>query len=201
MGKDAVVQWMAKRIDRVASRASRNGFQVVNMKMRPPTTFDGLFHRISFFNHCCASQNNATWVYDGSTCLLNVKTTRDVAAGEELTISYIQKPWCDLAKHARQQYLKQNFGFECLCKACTSVVESVKATEKPRDLGQLISLWMKGDASEDADATRKSLEKASTPARDRASAKPALTDEERIERVLKRCHGEGLAVNAEDAGK
>merc|ERR1712078_352284 len=130
---------MAKKIDRVASKAARNGFQVVNMKERPPTTFDGLFHRISFFNHCCASQNNASWVYDGSTRLLNVKATKDVAAGEELTISYIAKPWCDLAKPARQQYLRQNFNFVCLCKACTMQPKEAPASQpKPKDLAGLL---------------------------------------------------------------
>ena len=46
-----------------------------------------------------------------------VKATRPVAKGEELTISYISKPWCDLARPARRKYLKQNFNFFCLCKA------------------------------------------------------------------------------------
>ncbi|CAK9115103.1 Cation channel sperm-associated protein 1 [Durusdinium trenchii] len=84
---------------------------------------------VSFFNHCCAGLSNATWTWllgatkwckDGPRSRaegLTVKTTRPVAAGEakrgrhevgrpELTISYISKPWCDLARPARRRYLR-----------------------------------------------------------------------------------------------
>jgi len=199
--QDAVCQWMAKKLDSLASRVSRNGFQVANMKARPPTAFDGLFHRISFCNHCCASQNNATWSYDGVSHLLNLRTTKDVAAGEEITISYIAKPWCDLAKPARRQYLKQNYGFICLCKACTSPVDSseVPVAPKPTDLAGLISLWMKGerdDTSEDTDAPKVLVKK-----KDPAAVKEPLTDEVRVERVLKRCREDSIPASTADVQK
>lgn len=200
--RDAMVSWMAKKLDIIASRVARNGFQVANMKARPPTSFDGLFHRISFFNHCCASMNNASWVYDGTAHLLTVKATKDVIAGEEFTISYIAKPWCDLAKPARRQYLKQNFGFVCLCKACTRVTEPQKVPEKPKDLLGLLSAWMKEERDDQLeDVSCKSVEKKSMVVKEHVAARAPLTDEERIERLLKRCHGEGIVANAAEAQK
>eukprot|EP00913_Durusdinium_trenchii_P020017 g18815.t1 len=83
-------------------------------------------YRVSFFNHCCAGLSNATWTWSRAEGL-TVKTTRPVAAGEELTISYISKPWCDLARPARRRYLKQNFNFFCLCKACMAPTEPPSA--------------------------------------------------------------------------
>ncbi|CAE8656943.1 unnamed protein product, partial [Polarella glacialis] len=43
----AVLRWLADRLDDIAHRISRNGFQLI----RPVA--DGLFHRISYMNHCC----------------------------------------------------------------------------------------------------------------------------------------------------
>jgi len=203
--RDAVIIWMAKKIDSLASRVSRNGFQVANMKARPPTSFDGLFHRISFFNHCCAGENNASWVYDGVAQVITVRTTADVAAGEELTISYIAKPWCDLAKPARQQYLKQNFNFVCLCKACTRVTSREgpasegETQKKVKDLAGLFSLWMKGEHDDSlGDAGATSRKKLPATVKEAVSAKVPLTDEERVERVLKRCRGEGIVASVAD---
>jgi hypothetical protein len=98
-------------LDSLAARVSRNGFQIMDLNRRPPTSADGLFHRISFFNHCCAGLNNASWTWDGKVGLLTVKASRAIAVGEELCISYIGKPWSELGKAARQKYLEQNFNF------------------------------------------------------------------------------------------
>lgn len=110
--RSAVVKWLGDRLDDAAHRVSRNGFQLI----RP--TSDGLFHRISYMNHCCAGLNNAAWSWNGAKNLLTCRTTRAVEMGEEITISYIAKPWCDMATRARRRYLKNNYNFVCLCKAC-----------------------------------------------------------------------------------
>jgi len=222
--RDCAAEWLANRLDDVAVRISRNGFQTMDMKSRPPLAADALFHRISFFNHCCASQNNASWTWSGPEGLLTVRTTREVAAGEELTISYIAKPWCDLARPARRRYLKQNFNFVCLCKACRQPSEprctaSVRegAAEGDKGSGQatngklagMLLRWMRdgqdeeeGEEETGAGAAELELTKASPVAAtkpDTAGAKAPLTDEDRVDRVLQRCAGEGLVASREDA--
>eukprot|EP00929_Paragymnodinium_shiwhaense_P091665 TRINITY_DN51564_c0_g1_i1.p1 TRINITY_DN51564_c0_g1~~TRINITY_DN51564_c0_g1_i1.p1 ORF type:complete len:585 (-),score=167.65 TRINITY_DN51564_c0_g1_i1:7-1761(-) len=207
-----VTRWLGKRLDDVAARISRNGFQVMDLKARPPTSADGLFHRISFFNHCCAGLNNASWFWDGSGIV--VKAIRDVQEGEELTISYIAKPWCDLATAARRRYLEQNFNFHCLCKACTQPAAADgsgggarggKANvddERVGKLGGLLLRWMKEDHNEDGPAKENNSGNGIMTKSEGSSAvakKAALTDAERLDRVLQRCQGEELGVTREDA--
>merc|ERR1719203_1146388 len=98
----------------------------MDLKARPPCGADAVFHRVSFLNHCCGGLNTASWVWNGGDGFMTVKTTRDVAGGEELTISYIGKPWSELAKPARRRYLKQNYNFTCLCRACTQTSAACK---------------------------------------------------------------------------
>lgn len=46
-----------------------------------------LFEKMSFINHSC-SNSNALSVLDGDNVLISVMSTRDIAAGEEITICY-----------------------------------------------------------------------------------------------------------------
>eukprot|EP00931_Biecheleriopsis_adriatica_P081111 TRINITY_DN54465_c0_g1_i1.p1 TRINITY_DN54465_c0_g1~~TRINITY_DN54465_c0_g1_i1.p1 ORF type:complete len:428 (-),score=106.91 TRINITY_DN54465_c0_g1_i1:47-1330(-) len=204
-----VCRWLAARLDEIAVRVSRNGFQVMDLAARPPTAADALFHRVSFFNHCCAGLNNASWNWSGSDGLNTVRTTRAVAAGEELTISYIAKPWCDLAKPARRRYLKQNFNFVCLCQACTLPSSAPQqptkiASKAEGKLESLLLRWMTegsevagSDAGEEPKRAQEQPESRKAP-----TQKAALSDEERLERLLQKCKAEGLAArrcDAEDA--
>jgi len=222
----AEVTKLGLRLDDLAARVSRNGFQIMDLSRRPPTAADGLFHRISFFNHCCGGLNNASWTWDGKVRLLSVKACRDIAEGEELTISYIAKPWSDFAKPARQRYLQQNFNFTCLCTACCrdeaelaaapKEVDASKKGAKPQSrLASMMVRWMEGGrddlgGGDTAETVAESMqggkvishtcESASAPANEPTSEKPKkeLTDEDRIARVLKRCDGEGLEATVEE---
>lgn len=213
---------LAFRLDQLAGRVARNGFQVVDLRAKPPCPGDALFHRVSFFNHCCAGLSNATWTWslaDG----LTVKTSRKVLAGEELTISYISKPWCDLARPARRKYLKQNFNFVCLCKACVAP-RDVTPRDKPRPqdgqkgLAQLLLRWMKeGEDAEDAEddgsdaattvGTCVQAPQDGPYAEDLVDAEVkqvkdptvALSQEQRVERLLARCEKENLQVSTLEA--
>jgi len=205
-------------LDTLGARVSRNGFQIMDLSRRPPTSADGLFHRISFCNHCCASLNNASWTWDGAEGMLSLKASRDIAEGEELTISYIAKPWSDLAKPARQRYLQQNFNFLCLCKACTLPPEEEEALRKQlssqRDanskskptgkLAGMLQRWMqdgheapRSDIQADVSAESQSTSNA-TAAKPEKLARP-LTDEDRIARVLDRCRKESIDVSEKQA--
>eukprot|EP00747_Dinoflagellata_sp_TGD_P167579 gnl/TRDRNA2_/TRDRNA2_192218_c0_seq1.p1 gnl/TRDRNA2_/TRDRNA2_192218_c0~~gnl/TRDRNA2_/TRDRNA2_192218_c0_seq1.p1 ORF type:complete len:508 (-),score=97.44 gnl/TRDRNA2_/TRDRNA2_192218_c0_seq1:12-1535(-) len=200
--RKAAVRWLAQRLDDIALRVSRNGFQVMDLKMRPPTSADGLFHRISFFNHCCAGLSNASWTWNGGEGLNTIRTTAEVVAGEELTISYIAKPWCDLAKPARRRYLKQNFNFVCMCKACTqppSAAGTSRDTSNVKSdgkLGSLLLRWMQDGG--DTDGVIEGGAAAEAPCAPNEPKAP-LTDDARLERVLQRCAGESLEVSREAA--
>lgn len=206
--KQAVV-WLARQLDDLAIRVSRNGFQIMDLKARPPTSADGLFHRISFFNHCCAGENNASWTWDGATQLLTVKAMRDVGFGEELTISYIAKPWSDLARAARRKYLKQNFNFVCLCNACSSPLSERGGQKRELDkkngkLAGLLLKWMQDDGTRceeqvEDDKVKLSSDIAGPATKPPPAPKVELTDAERLKRVLQRCAGEALAVSEEVA--
>jgi len=203
---------LAARLDALAARTSRNGFQIMDLTRRPPTSADGLFHRISFFNHCCLGMNNASWTWDGNKGVLVVKASRDIAEGEELTISYIAKPWCDLAKPARQRYLQQNFNFLCLCTACALSAEEEEKVQrqlgpqteaakgKSGKLGNLLTRWLERgkDSVGDDDVVLGASRAEAPPAKDTKPSGP-LTDQDRLSRVLARCEKDGLSASHEQA--
>ena len=73
-----------------------------------------IFPEASRFNHDCAP--NAMYSIDHMAFSHTVHATRDIAAGEEVTIAYIE-PFSDFAW--RQNELSEAFGFSCTCQRCT----------------------------------------------------------------------------------
>ncbi|CAE7240930.1 Dnajb2 [Symbiodinium sp. CCMP2592] len=196
---------LAQRIDAVAARVARNGFQVVDLESRPPAAGDALFHQVSFCNHCCAGLSNATWTWSASKGLV-LRATRGVSCGEELTISYIGKPWCDLARPARRRYLKQNFNFVCLCKACVNPdaakgVAAALQAPKANKLQGLLLKWLT-EAPAEADVAEEQVQaddaKEPEPEVPKASKAPQ-SEEERLERLLQRARAEGLSAFGSEA--
>merc|ERR1712039_579962 len=117
------------------------------------------------------------------------------------------------AKPARRRYLKQNFNFVCLCKACTrppgeEVLERTSDSQsqptKGQGLASLLSRWMQDERDEpENDAADNEGEppvetgtKAVSVVRE---CKKELTDEERVLRVVDRCKNEGFEVSISDA--
>lgn len=222
--EDPMVLALARRVDDVASRVSRNGFQVMDMKARPPTGADAVFHTVSFLNHCCGGLNTASWTFSGEDKMMTVKTACAVEEGEELTISYIAKPWSDMAKPARRRYLKQNYNFICLCKACTRPTAICKpasggGAEEARvgregKLGNLLSRWLREDRDEEDEDPEAEPQLAAVPndavnaPQDAEAGAPppvqrsltaSITEGERLERLLKRCERDGLQVTPQEA--
>jgi len=192
------VEALAKCIERAARRISRNAFQILNVKLRPPTVGEGLGHRMSFVNHCCGAMHNSTWIYHSGRNLLMLKAVKPIKAGDELSITYIAKPWSVMGKAARQMYLEKAYGFTCLCKVCSqpaSECAPCSDSERPKDLTTLLKLWMqKGDPSKNTESDDDNAD-ASKPA---PAPKPKFTgpvdDEERVNRVLARLRHEGREV-------
>jgi len=136
-----------------------------------------------------------------------LKAIKPIKAGDELSITYIAKPWSVMGKAARMRYIEREYGFSCLCKCC-SQPESESMTpsdaERPKDLTTLLTLWMqKGDPSknnegddDNADASEADSKPAPKPAPKPKSTGP-VDDEERVNRVLARLRQEGREVTRE----
>ncbi|KAB1222428.1 Histone-lysine N-methyltransferase ATXR4 [Morella rubra] len=68
----------------------------------------------SFYNHDCDPNAHILWIENADARL---KALRDVEAGEELRICYID---ASMDRDARQTVLSQGFGFQCNCLRCVS---------------------------------------------------------------------------------
>ncbi|KAF5474007.1 hypothetical protein F2P56_005949 [Juglans regia] len=68
----------------------------------------------SFYNHDCDPNAHILWIENADARL---KVLRDVEAGEELRICYID---ASMDRDARQTLLSQGFGFHCNCFRCSS---------------------------------------------------------------------------------
>lgn len=69
----------------------------------------------SLFNHSCAPNARASWEHGDSS--MTIRATRDIAAGEELTIAYVD---VDVAAAARRSKLSEWYGFDCACSRCVA---------------------------------------------------------------------------------
>ncbi len=109
------VAWVA----RLLFRLSCNGFSITDDESRPLGT--GLFLGAVAANHSCAP--NCYQLFEGP--VLRLRALRPIAAGEELTIGYV-----DLGKPraVRQQELWAGYGFACTCSRCASVAEAARET-------------------------------------------------------------------------
>jgi len=67
----------------------------------------------SLLNHSCEPNIDAVW-RDGDATL-TLAARRDIAAGEELNITYID---AGLPATERRQLLLNGYGFVCMCPAC-----------------------------------------------------------------------------------
>eukprot|EP01012_Entosiphon_sulcatum_P052700 TRINITY_DN7242_c0_g1_i1.p1 TRINITY_DN7242_c0_g1~~TRINITY_DN7242_c0_g1_i1.p1 ORF type:complete len:461 (-),score=63.69 TRINITY_DN7242_c0_g1_i1:192-1574(-) len=72
----------------------------------------GLYTIGCAINHSCAPNCSAS--EDASANGMIITTLRDIAEGEQLTISYQRQ------KPDRRQWLQRNFGFNCSCSQCSS---------------------------------------------------------------------------------
>ncbi|KAL2156436.1 hypothetical protein VTH82DRAFT_1181 [Thermothelomyces myriococcoides] len=109
-------------------------------------------------NHDC--RPNAEYRYEGGsgrggtgTLAQSVRAARDIAPGEEITLSYID-PLLPGGRAARMARLRQNWGFECSCPLCS--LEPARAEESDRRIAQIaeikdeLAVWP-GDDNDDGD--------------------------------------------------
>lgn len=108
-----------------------------------------VFSRISRLNHSCIP--NAQGNFHEDMEKFNIHATRDIAADEEVLISYLKEPVVSLLKQ-RQERLLEGYGFECDCPACdTSLKRGQDGEAKRQDLLNRLAAYM--DAEEGKDPT------------------------------------------------
>ena len=104
-------------LHQMASRIDVNAFEVGNNDGRPLGI--GLYlGGATLFNHSCEPNCEVNHdVVQSPRTVQAVRTTRSVAKGEPLTISYVHVD--GFASHvARRRQLKRSYGFECRCSRC-----------------------------------------------------------------------------------
>lgn len=76
---------------------------------------NGVFLRLSRFNHSCAPNTEYFWNTDLEVWAQDVRTVRQVEAGEELTVCY-RSFWPGNRKERRRDM--SYYGFDCCCDGC-----------------------------------------------------------------------------------
>jgi hypothetical protein len=86
-----------------------------------------LFSSVARINHACRPNAHARFI--PSTLLMEIKALRDIAAGEEISISYGR---VDLKHAERQKLYKEGWNFECTCSLCTSESHVLSLSDQRR---------------------------------------------------------------------
>lgn len=79
----------------------------------PSSEIGGIFPLVSRINHSC--RPNAQHAYNEKLKSMLVHAVREIPAGEELTLSYLNGG----PSTQRKQILKDNFRFDCTCELCS----------------------------------------------------------------------------------
>jgi hypothetical protein len=125
----------------------------------PPARGAAVFPLASSLNHSCAPNCEVAFAEDNAVFVV---ATRDVALGEELTISYVDASGAD---DERREELRETYGFECACARCERGGKEAKKPKKPVPAA-------KKAAKKPAPAARKAAKKPA-PAAKKAAKKPA----------------------------
>ena len=92
----------------------------------PPARGAAVFPLASGVNHSCAPNCEVAFAEDNAVFVV---TTRAVALGEGLTISYVDASGTD---DERREELQETYGFECRCARCERGGEERRSRRKPR---------------------------------------------------------------------
>lgn len=98
----------------------------------------GLFQLASCTNHSCEPNAEVTFPHNSSTMVM--VALRDIAADEEICISYLDDCQRGRSRHSRRKHLRENYVFECLCQKCEGEVGEVSETSE-EDIGDDDEEW------------------------------------------------------------
>ncbi|KAF2099799.1 SET domain-containing protein [Rhizodiscina lignyota] len=106
-----------------------------------PTMHLSLIPEPSRLNHDCGP--NAQYYLDHSQLTHYVHASREIAEGEEITVSYVDP----FATHAGRQEHLSSFGFTCTCRRCTNDAASDRTLGQIHELQGLLGNWKTRDAT------------------------------------------------------
>lgn len=86
----------------------------------------GLYAKQSTINHSCEPNAIVDFPFNNHQLVVNSK--RDISAGEEILISYLDV--CDLnrGRYSRNKMLRENYLFTCQCPKCQSQAQDPDVT-------------------------------------------------------------------------
>lgn len=96
----------------------------------PNSEVGGVFPLIARINHSC--RPNAQHVWNEKLKREQVHAIRDLAAGDELTLSYSAGG----PSKVRKQALKDHFGFDCACEVCSLPADELKVSDQRLEKAQ-----------------------------------------------------------------
>ncbi|KAH8703446.1 hypothetical protein BGW36DRAFT_354868 [Talaromyces proteolyticus] len=92
----------------------------------------GVYPTVCFINHSCIPNAHNSW--NRSEEHETIHAIRPIKIGEEITISYDHGG----QSSARQEFLKESFGFICTCSGCTLPPSSLRASDNRRTQIQIL---------------------------------------------------------------
>lgn len=101
---DSLIDDVYEQLDNVS------GMQFINNEG------SALYGTQSKINHSCRPNAQPTFPYSDHTMVL--EALRDIAAGEEIHISYLDECALQQSRHSRQRDLRENYLFQCQCEKC-----------------------------------------------------------------------------------
>lgn len=90
----------------------------------------GIFPVCSRFNHSCAS--NASYMWVATAAQEAIYAGKDIAAGEQITVNYLDEPRLNQKRSDRRAVLMRDFQFECCCNVCGGSPGAVTASDHRR---------------------------------------------------------------------
>ena len=91
----------------------------------------GVFPIINRINHACDPNCSVHW--NVVTNKEELFIMRQVEAGEELTISYVDMITSAATRSERREYLERHFGFLCDCSLCSLTGQKLELDDKVRE--------------------------------------------------------------------
>lgn len=126
VGTSPISQWVAKCSDLDLPEDQRNELDTFIDKL-----YDDIFETSGSFinnegvaifslqstcNHSCIPNAEPEYLHNSSR--LTLVALKDIQAGEEICISYLEECDRDRSRHSRQKLLKENYVFICNCEKC-----------------------------------------------------------------------------------
>ena len=87
-----------------------------------------VFRLQSACNHSCDPNAEVTFPDNNDT--LTLVALRQMEAGEEICISYLEECQRGRSRHSRRKYLKENYVFECECEKCEAEKDEADVTSE-----------------------------------------------------------------------